>query len=254
MQSPRRRSPIARSRESMPPRRPAARPSSPPLRQAAQVVVPLHRALMNGDLLGVQAALRDDPASAKEFVMDDECQPMVCYAAERACRSEILTELGRHGADFNAVNARGHTSLRIIAEWTIAPKQGIFWFQGDLSEPPVIGVVNAERSVEAEHRAIRAAKAALAFGADPRLCGPDGASAIDVAASRSATRLEELLRAVDVAHAYASLCKAAKSDRRLGAMTGPMPRAALRAIGECLMPASQSSAVESVEALVLAAP
>lgn len=242
-----------RLRESTPPRRRVAGPSPPPLRQAVQVVMPLHRALMSGDLLAVQAALRDDPASAKEFVMEDACQPMVCFAAERACCSGILSELGRHGADFNTVNARGCTPLRIIAEWAIAPRQGIFWYRGDPTGPTATDDMNADERVEAEHRAVLATKVALAFGADPRLCGPDGTSAIDVAAARSATRLEELLRAVDVAHAYAALCKAAQSNRRLGSMTGSLPCTALRAIGEFLIPASQSHALQSVEILVRSA-
>lgn len=240
-------SPIAWLRESTPPRRRPAEPILLPPRRAGEVVVPLHRALKNHDLLAVQAALKKDPTAAKEFLMEDRCQPMVCYAAEQQCCREILLELGAHGADFNAVNADGFAPLRIIAEWMIEARRGVVWLYGD-DMPTVADDANADVRLCVEARAVRAAKAALACGARPQACGPDGLSAIDVASARCANHLEELLRAVDAAQVYAMFCRASRSAP--GPELGPssLPCTALRVIGKHLIPQAYAHAViKSVE-------
>ena len=122
--------------------------------------MPLHRALMDRDLRAVQAALREDRAAAKEFVMDDQCQTMACYATEKECSWQILAELAAHGADFNASNARGLAPLCIISEWTLAPRQGVVWLYG--AAPTTTGDTDPKSRAQMEVVAVHASRVALA--------------------------------------------------------------------------------------------
>lgn len=193
-------------------------------------------------------ALDEDPEAAKEIVMEDQCQSMPCYATEHECCSQILRELAVRGADFNTVNARGLAPLRIISEWTIPPCGGDW--------------KNAGPRAHMEELAVRASRVAIAFGAQTELCGPDGKSAIDVAASRGATQLERFLiewpavRASQAcaAQACAVLFKVAlKREHKQGFWTGSLPGASLRIIGKFLILNDEADAVlKSVEKLVLA--